>query len=127
MQSQHISEHRWEHRLILIFAPQPDHPLLQSQLELLEGQEAALQDRKLKVYQVLPDRYQAGFSKASDWKARENPYLKRRHPQAAFEIQLIGLDGGIKSAHSQPINPQRFMDLIDSMPMRQAELRRRKP
>lgn len=40
----------------------------------------------------------------------------------AFEILLIGKDGGVKKRWRSPALPEDVFSLIDSMPMRQAEM-----
>ena len=41
-----------------------------------------------------------------------------------FRITLIGKDGGRKLSRSKPVAVQELFGLIDSMPMRQAEMAR---
>ncbi|MEM7519319.1 MAG: DUF4174 domain-containing protein [Planctomycetota bacterium] len=38
---------------------------------------------------------------------------------------LVGKDGGIKRRWSEPLEPQEVFELIDVMPMRRSEVRRR--
>ena len=42
-----------------------------------------------------------------------------------FEVVLIGKDGGVKARTSDPGALQDFLALIDTMPMRRAEMRSR--
>ena len=47
------------------------------------------------------------------------------HCEDDFKIMLYGLDGGMKLSSSTAVNTQEIFDLIDSMPMRRAEIMRR--
>lgn len=49
----------------------------------------------------------------------------RSDPQMEFEVVLIGKDGGVKARTSDPEALRNFLALIDSMPMRRAEMRSR--
>lgn len=42
-----------------------------------------------------------------------------------YEMILIGLDGGVEKRYNGIEKPKDIFDLIDSMPMRQSELRRK--
>ncbi len=49
----------------------------------------------------------------------------RSDQQMEFEVVLIGKDGGVKARTSDPEALKDFLTLIDSMPMRRAEMRSR--
>ena len=42
----------------------------------------------------------------------------------AFELLLVGRDGGVKLRRDAPVAASEITALIDTMPMRQAEMRR---
>ncbi len=42
---------------------------------------------------------------------------------AGFQVLLIGKDGGVKMRSATPVAAERILSLIDSMPMRQQEMR----
>ena len=46
-------------------------------------------------------------------------------PEESFRIVLIGKDGGVKLDQAKGISIQEVFDLIDTMPMRQAEIRKK--
>jgi hypothetical protein len=53
--------------------------------------------------------------------------IETRFGSAAFSVVLIGKDGGEKLRRATPIAPAELFSLVDSMPMRQAEMRERTP
>jgi hypothetical protein len=57
----------------------------------------------------------------------ENPEIAERFglADAGFTLLLIGKDGGEKLRSGEVVSPDRLIRLIDSMPMRKDEMRRR--
>ena len=49
--------------------------------------------------------------------------IRALHSGAAFELVLIGKDGGVKGRSERPYDLSNFLNLIDSMPMRRAEIK----
>ena len=114
---------QWKNRLLLVFAPDRANPAYQSQLRLLEQQQAELVDRNLLVIQVLA----AGESVAAGQSI--NPATAAQLRQQ-FDVQpdqfcliLVGKDGTEKRRDAQPTLPATLYSQIDAMPMRQREMR----
>ena len=59
---------------------------------------------------------QAALTELARWRSEEQP---------DFEVVLIGKDGGVKARTSEPGALKEFLALIDTMPMRRAEMRSR--
>ncbi len=53
--------------------------------------------------------------------------LRRRYGvgEGQFRVLLVGKDGGVKRVDKGPVAMRDIFALIDTMPMRQAEMRRR--
>ena len=52
--------------------------------------------------------------------------LRRRFRlDGAFHVLLVGKDGGAKLTSTEPVGPETILPLIDAMPMRQDEMRKR--
>lgn len=123
--AQRFTEHLWENRVLLLFAPDQTDESFQSQYLAFREREAQMLDRDLLLYQV--------FTKHGiqpDGQAIEERTLKALREKwdvqhTAFLVVLIGKDGGTKYKSVKKIDPSVIFDLIDSMPMRQAEMRRR--
>lgn len=119
---QDFSKHKWENRLVVIFTQDNDNSLFQKQLkELIENEEGLL-ERKILVYNVLPERYKIGLQKEIKWEKNTN-YILRDVP---FEISLIGLDGGIKLSQMEILTAEKLFGIIDQMPMRRIEIEKNK-
>ncbi len=109
--SQDLSNYRWEKRLVILVSPDFDSHLIQEQAQLLEKEATELEGRDMLVLKIPPN------NEALDkFKLREN-----------FEgVLLIGKDGGLKSRYDLLVKPKTLFDLVDSMPMRRAEMRKGK-
>ncbi|MEL6657863.1 MAG: DUF4174 domain-containing protein [Bacteroidota bacterium] len=124
--AQDLSEHRWQDRLIIILAEDAANPAFLQQIADLKQDQTALQERRLLVYQVLPNRYRQGLDSNTSWANSAILFEQFSTVQVPFQVLLIGLDGGVKLRQQTPVNGDAIFDLIDTMPMRRAEMRRKK-
>lgn len=124
--AQHISSHQWNDRLVIVLTTDSQNQIYLKQLSELQVFEEGLKERKIIVYQSLPSRFRVGLSLDASWKASDNVYKQLKKSDAEFEIILIGLDGGIKLRKEQWVAAEELFALIDRMPMRRAEMRRKK-
>lgn len=123
--AQKLSHHKWENRLVLILTNDIDNPTYQSQLLEFNKEAEGLAERKLIIYQVLPDKYVTGLADSSEWIVSSKLYGNYQK-ESVFEVILIGLDGRIKLRQTEILSCEALFSLIDTMPMRQAELREKK-
>ncbi len=120
-----LQAHKWQDRVIILFAPYPEQDDLQAQLDRFEEEAQGMRDRKLVVYRLFPDK---GFDpEGMSLDSRTVGQLRERFSLSAegFTMLLLGLDGGEKLRRNDPVATRDLFNLIDSMPMRQAEMRRR--
>ena len=117
-QSQDLSKHHWENRLILLLTENLSDENFTSQLNELENGFKDLEERKLLVYQVFKHKMKFGLAKDAKWTAATNLYKKYDKEDSPFEFYLIGLDGKIKLQDNKCISIDKILDIIDSMPMR---------
>ncbi len=122
---QDLSGHRWQDRLVLLLANEIDNPMLARQLEVFQKEQEGLEERKLVIYQVLPEHYRTGLSDEEHWKKADRLYNRYRSGEYSFEFILIGLDGGVKLRRQAVVSCEELFTLIDGMPMRRAEMRKR--
>jgi hypothetical protein len=117
--AQDLEKHRWRDRLILLFASSDDDDRLLAQLKILNNEQAELIERDLKIYVIMR-------AAGEKMEANAASALRQRYQveQQAFTFLLIGKDGGVKLRRENPVTIRELFDLIDSMPMRRAEMRR---
>ncbi|MCU0357384.1 MAG: DUF4174 domain-containing protein [Cyclobacteriaceae bacterium] len=84
------------------------------QLSLFREKESACRERDLDVLHVylLPERAKL--------------YKRYNIPFGEYRVVLVGKDRGAKLISDDLVNPRQIFDLIDSMPMRQWEMQRKK-
>lgn len=116
-----LEQHRWQDRIILIFASSEEQQDFQEQWQDLQKDTAGLAERDLVVYTIFEDQSLHNLT-ATGVKQLQ----KRFHTdQSPFKVLLLGKDGGIKAQQNSPIPRADFFALIDGMPMRRAEMRRK--
>jgi len=105
-----LEQHRWKNRLILLFASGENDQAVEEQKRLLEAEKSAVDERDLLVFvfnsgdgESLRERYAVDEEKTT--------------------LLLVGKDGGVKLREAAPIEPNLIFALIDTMPMRQSEMR----
>ena len=123
MYAQSISDFQWENRLILAFTDSVESQIFQKQLKIFKDKREAFEDRKLLFIQVVPNKHRIIFPQTSAWQSSK-VFENNKKEEGAFEIILIGLDGGVKLRQTEILETKKLFDLIDSMPMRQAEMHR---
>ena len=125
MSAQSLTDHIWENRLVIVFDQSASQSQLMSQQRLLDACADGLSERKIVTYYVTK---QSAYAKYGDRLEEVDLDLFERVVSVSeeFETILVGLDGGIKRRYDQPVACNDVFALIDSMPMRQAEIRRQK-
>ena len=126
MVGQALEDFRWKSRLIVVFTPSASNTQYQEQVKVLLDNEEALEDRKLTVISITSETPTRNPDKFLSPELAEKYYQHFRVDPKQFETILVGLDGGAKYRSKDRVtNPSAFFDLIDTMPMRRQELRRR--
>ena len=105
----------WQQRLLLIGAPTAGQADFQRQKALLATAEKGLTERDFKVVEVV-------YSQLSP-ADRQCWTQQLGQPLAGFRVVLIGKDGGVKRAETQPLAPASLFGTVDKMPMRRQEMR----
>ncbi|MEM7270081.1 MAG: DUF4174 domain-containing protein [Pseudomonadota bacterium] len=104
-----LPEYMWEKRPIVVIGAEDD-PRVARQMALFEAETAELAERRNIVLRRMPD----------------GPLAEALGAET-FGVFLIGLDGGVKFRSSDVTPPDDLHALVDAMPMRREELRRRSP
>jgi len=112
-----LAELRWQNRVLVLYTPTAEHPEYVKQRRLLEGVKNSLDERDLVQIRQVDATTDAG---TRDYARRE-----LRVQPGAFNLLLIGKDGGVKYRSTEATNPQQLFATVDAMPMRQSEMRER--
>lgn len=123
MKAQELEKHQWKNRIVLILSNDKESELVKSQLKEFDGKSAGLKERKLIIYQVLPNSYRILNSGNKEWISGSELYQKYNTKSYDFRVVLIGLDGEEKLQQDEVLTTEKLFSVIDSMPMRRAEIR----
>ena len=114
--------HRWQNRVLLVFAPTPDSPQLEEQLERFSTVQAGLTERNLVVWQLVNESETAIRDGADSNLPSAAFYDRFSVEDDIFTVILLGKDGTEKSRQTEPVKIEDLFTLIDAMPMRQREM-----
>lgn len=108
-----LARYRWKARVLVVLAPDAGDAKLLRQRELLTAMKTGADERDLATVEALGNSEQAS--------------ALRKHfgLGGGFQALLVGKDGGEKLTSDDPLGPDELFPLIDSMPMRQDEMRKR--
>jgi hypothetical protein len=113
---------QWRHRVVLLFAPSADEPLLRAAREELARAACEARERDIVVVEAV-----AGEPLRIDGKpAGDAGELRGRYgiPDERFAALLIGKDGGVKRRDDSAPDLTGLFGQIDAMPMRRQEAAR---
>lgn len=108
-----LAPYRWRSRVLVALAPSPADAALAAQRRLFAGLGVAARERDLVLVEATDDTPRGAA-------------LRRRFGGEGFRAVLIGKDGGEKLSAAEPLGADALFPLIDSMPMRQDEMSRRR-
>lgn len=118
-----FEQFKWKKRLLLVFAPQSSDPLFAALQREISTRKNEVENRDLVIFEIL----ELGASRMNG--AELDPHtaavLRKRFDVSpkAFALILVGKDSGIKLKRDDFNGLEEIFRLIDSMPMRQNEMR----
>jgi hypothetical protein len=122
LHAQNLSQHLWKNRVILILSE--DNSAFERQMLAFKANEKGIYERSLIVYHLKSDEYEQVMPKG-DVQRSMNLFKKNNQANVSFELILIGLDGGIKLRQKEFLSCEKLFAIIDSMPMRSADIKNR--
>ncbi|WP_405200273.1 DUF4174 domain-containing protein [Christiangramia sp. LLG6405-1] len=123
--AQILQQYQWENRIIVVYSNETELDLVSKQLDLLMEEPKELSERKLLVITANNDQQKIVFPEDSEWLRSSLTDELRISVETEFEVFLLGLDGGIKLKQQEIVQTEKLFSLIDGMPMRKAEIRRK--
>jgi len=117
-----LDSYQWKNRLLLIFAPSENSAAYQQQRQLLQGQQAGLNERDLLIFELLAQgtSHVNGQNIDAEEVAKIRNYFKVSAKD--FRVVLVGKDGTAKRYDKSPVSPTAIFTTIDAMPMRRQEM-----
>ena len=101
LQADTLAALRWQARPVVVLGPEAQ---VARQIADLQGHAEQLAEREVVIL-------------------TDGPGADALRDGQGFQVLLIGKDGGIKMRSARPVAAEDILSLIDSMPMRQQEMR----
>ena len=121
--AQDLNIFQWKNRIILLKEPSLESDWLKAQVRRLKSDIGELNERELVVFIISNGVVYDMDENATDLDADE---ISEQFGIDEFQgLALIGKDGGVKLKEPFIVHPKMIFELIDSMPMRQSEIRNR--
>jgi len=118
-----LHEYQWKNRILLVFAQSEGDTTFQTfKKQLLEEMEG-IADRDLLIFEIFEIGRSSSDGSLLDAGTVENLRKYLSIKPGSFAIILIGKDGNEKFRSTLMVKLVELFSLIDSMPMRQREMR----
>jgi hypothetical protein len=112
-----LRPYKWKNRVIILIAESTDNALFIEQKHKLQAASPDLEERDL----VILTNHDTTIS----LKTKKDIVSSFPPKQTGFRFILIGKDNTVKKDSDRPVDMKELFALIDSMPMRQREMRER--
>ena len=121
-----VKEHLWKDRVLIVTASSPTNVGYKRQDQLLMKGRKGMKERDLVIYRLYSDHWLNPDNHRISEEQAKAMYRAFDIDPDTFSVLLIGKDGGIKMRRDDIVSTREFFQLIDSMPMRQQEMRKSK-
>lgn len=121
-----LSDHQWQHRLVLVFAPSERSLAYQQQMRMWQADMDGICDRHLKLVEVLGTGASRIDGQPITATAAERLRQQFGLTTNDFVVILVGKDGTSKQHSQTPVDLVQLFHTIDAMPMRRQEMRQPK-
>ena len=115
--SQELRDYRWKNRILLLCETGEELDRSREQIEMFSPFTREMNDRQLLILV-----YDGKLLRNADLHPQSVNFEPKRDER--FEgVLLIGKDGGVKLKSAFFVDPREIFEIIDSMPMRRAEMK----
>jgi len=120
-----LNTYQWKNRLLLLFASSEEDQAYLTLKKEIDRQAMEVKDRDLLISYVL----ERGESRIGQERLSPDQALfLKKHlsvPSGRFTIILIGKDGAEKIRQESPVDLKEIFAIIDAMPMREQEMKKK--
>ena len=124
--AQDLSALRWQNRIVILRADSNENESLRQQIAILKSNKKGLEERKLVVFQNTEGKTTNIHNNNEAVNLSQYILKTLQSMSGDFKLLLIGLDGMVKLRSEKTVSVTELFDVIDAMPMRQAEQARDK-
>lgn len=122
--AQDLESLRWKNRVLLLYTNDLAHKEYKKMERSLLSDQVGVEARKLVIFTILGERVSRGLP-ATEWQKSVSGYTTENKLTDGFMMKLVGLDGGVKYTATTAISTAKLWAVIDGMPMRRSELRKK--
>ena len=120
-----LSQFLWKNRLLFLFAPNRNDPMFVSLHNSISAQQSEVADRDLVIFEILVSDPSSMNTQYLSWDSALSLRKQYHVNPGEFAVLLVGKDGGIKLKRQDKTRLEDIFALIDTMPMRQEEMRQK--
>lgn len=118
-----VSKHKWKERVLIVTASSPSNIGFKRQDQILTKGKKGMKDRDLVIYRLYTDHWLDHKNNLLSEKEAQSLYQNYNIDSATFSVVLLGKDGSVKMRKTDIVSTREIFQLIDSMPMRQQEMK----
>jgi len=123
--AQNIADYQWKNRLIFLVDETMQTPAMRSQLNIFSTKVDELEERETLLFQLTPDNVVLSNGEKSTLSPND-VYASLSVSKNFKGLILVGKDGGVKLKNTFVVEADAVFSLIDGMPMRKSEIKRKK-
>jgi hypothetical protein len=123
--SMDLNKFQWKNRLLFIFAPQEGDSFFQALQSEISTQPDEISERDLVVFNIFETGPSYMDTTRIDPQTAAAIRTNFAAPPGQFTCILVGKDGGTKLKRHAPVKLEEVFNLIDAMPMRREEMRKK--
>ena len=119
-----LSDYLWKKRPLLLFSPSPDSPVYRSVSDNLSAHFDQIVDRHMVIIEVFENGMIRIDGKSDSRHSAASLRQRFSAEEGGLTAILVGKDGGLKLRQNGRLELSEIFSLIDTMPMRQQEMRK---
>lgn len=119
-----LGNYLWKKRPLLLFAPSPNSPMYRSVPDSLSAHQDQIQERHMVIIEVFQNGLVRIDGKSDSRRTAESFRQQFSAKEGELTAILVGKDGGLKLRQNGNLDLGKIFSIIDTMPMRQQEMRK---
>lgn len=114
---------QYNDRRVIVITATENNSEVKNQIESLKKNEKELLERRLAIFTQINGELNPVFNTSEQSEKFLKKNSKNYKEASTPKIHLIGLDKSIKETFTSFVKPQQIFEIVDTMPLRQAEIR----
>jgi hypothetical protein len=120
-----FKDYAWKNRIVVVQTNDLSAKKYREQMKILDADPDGMKDRDLIVFLLSPEGISKNGKMVKSLKKDEVEKFLKISSGQAFSFHLIGKDTGIKLSSESVVTKNKLFSVIDAMPMRKSEMKRK--